>query len=197
MVQLYELTTSFYLGEFMEIIMGAKTIGGFNTTLQEVEERYAWINEMIKSRQELVLKYMNLLKAPEHDDLTDTAQDRPSPEAITAFCEHLVDYISHGHFDLYPKIVELLEKSSSRSLSIAHRVMPKIDATTDFLLRFNDRYADDMDERKYEFLMGDLAKAGEKLELRFKSEDRLIIGLRILNIRATVAAQAKAQEENK
>lgn len=74
--------------------------------------------------------------------------------------------------------------------------MPKIDATTDFLLRFNDRYADDMDERKYEFLMGDLAKAGEKLELRFKSEDRLIIGLRILNIRATVAAQAKAQEEN-
>lgn len=178
--------------------MSAKTIGGFNTTLQEVEERYAWINEMIKSRQELVLKYMNLLRAPEHADLTDTEHDRPKPEAITAFCDHLIDYVSHGHFDLYPKIVELLEKSSSRSLSIAHRVMPKIEATTEFFLRFNDRYADDMDERKYEFLMGDLAKVGEKLELRFKSEDRLIIGLRVLNIRDTVAAQAKAQaDQNK
>lgn len=161
--------------------MSAKTIGGFNTTLQQVEERYAWINEMIKSRQELVLKYMNLLQAPVGDDIFDEEHLHPSKEDIVNFCELLIDYVSHGHFDLYPKIVELLEKSSSRSLSIAHRVMPKIEHTTELLLQFNDRYAEDMDESKYETLRNDLDKVGQYLEIRFRSEDRLIIGLRILN----------------
>lgn len=160
--------------------MSARTIGGFNTTLQQVEERYSWINEMIKSRQELVLKYMNLLQAPLGDDPFGDER-HPSKEDIISFCELLIDYVSHGHFDLYPKIVELLEKSSSRSLSIAHRVMPKIEQTTELLLQFNDRYAEDMDESKYESLRDDLDKVGQCLELRFRNEDRLIIGLRILS----------------
>ena len=181
--------------------MTVKAIGGFNTTLQEVEERYAWINEMIQSRQTLVLKYMQLLTAQgghdaASDDLYSQENSYPPVSAITSFCDHLIDYVSHGHFDLYPKIMGLLEKSSSRSLSIAHRAMPKIEKTTEFLLNFNDRYAEDMDETKYDSLMSDLARVGECLELRFKSEDRLIKGLRVLNIRDTVAAREQASENS-
>ncbi len=167
--------------------MNDEGIGGFNTSLQNVEERYSWINDMIAQRKELVLKYMQLIH-PEmnndhvsHDDPLADGKVEPSFEQITDFCDILVDYISHGHFDLYPKIVELIENASGRSLSIAHRVMPRIDKTTEGLLQFSDRYAEDMDSSKMKTLRDDLAKAGQLLEHRFRNEDRLIIGLRLVN----------------
>ena len=33
----------------------------FNTQLQNVDDKYGWINDMIKARQELVLLYMKIL----------------------------------------------------------------------------------------------------------------------------------------
>ena len=33
----------------------------FNTELQNVDAKYSWINDMIRARQELVLKYMGIL----------------------------------------------------------------------------------------------------------------------------------------
>ena len=129
--------------------MPSDNLHGFNTTLQQVDERYGWINDMIKARQELVLQYMKLLNLPvSAEEKNPAAQNYPSYEDITIFCEHLIDYVSHGHFDLYPKIIELIENASGRSLSIAHRVLPKIEKTTEFLMRFNDRYAEDLNESK-------------------------------------------------
>ena len=187
--------------------MVQKLSKGFNTTIQQVDERYAWINDMIRSRQELVLKYMQLLnidpksliegrngdelKLHSSISLTAAAASLPEDDAsalqqttaaqISDFCDHLIDYISHGHFDLYPKIVELIENASGRSASIAHRVMPKIEATTECLMRFNDRYAENLDEAKLKTLRQDLATVGECLEQRFRSEDRLIVGLRLVH----------------
>ncbi len=162
--------------------MPQDNLHGFNTTLQQVDERYAWINDMIKARQELVLQYMKLLNLPlPQQDQSPAAQCYPSYEDITTFCEHLIDYVSHGHFDLYPKIIGLIENASGRSLSIAHRVLPKIESTTEFLMRFNDRYAENMDESKLKTLKQDLSAVGRCLEQRFKNEDRLIIGLRLVH----------------
>ena len=100
---------------------------------------------------------------------------------MTSFCEHLIDYLSHGHFDLYPKIIELIENASGRSLSIAHRVLPRIEKTTEFLMRFSDLYAEDLNEKKMQSLKRDLEQVGKCLEQRFKNEDRLIIGLRLVH----------------
>ncbi len=162
--------------------MNTTAISGFNTTLQEVDERYAWINDMIKARQDLVLSYMRLLNLPlGAEEASPSAACYPSYEQITAFCDALIDYVSHGHFDLYPKIIELIENASGRSLSIANRVMPRIEKTTEFLMRFNDRYAEDMDEGKLKTLRRDLEQVGHCLEQRFKNEDRLIIGLRLVH----------------
>lgn len=160
-----------------------KTIGGFNTTLQHVDERYNWINEMIKARQDLVAKYMDLLNLnPESaGEASPKKAEYPSYEQVTAFCGNLIDYVSHGHFDLYPKIIELMENASGRSLSIARRVMPKIESSTEYLMRFNDRYSEDLDEEKLMTLKGDLSEVGKCLEHRFRYEDRLIIGLRLVH----------------
>lgn len=162
--------------------MPTDNLQGFNTTLQQVDERYAWINDMIKARQELVLHYMKLLNLPvDGSGSSSAAQCYPSYEEITSFCEKMIDYVSHGHFDLYPKIIALIENASGRSLSIAHRVMPRIENTTEYLMRFNDRYAEDLDEGKMKTLRQDLASLGRCLEQRFKNEDRLIIGLRLVH----------------
>lgn len=160
-------------------------ISGFNTALQNVEERYSWVNDMINERKQLVLKYMELInpqmKISQSDDSMDQHVLDPSYEQVVDFCDALVDYISRGHFDLYPKIVELIENASGRSLSIAHRVMPRIDKTTEVLLQFADRYAEDLDSAKMKTLRSDLSKAGQLLVQRFRNEDRLIIGLRLVN----------------
>ena len=136
---------------------------------------------MIEARQVLVLEYMNLLNLPLSKNHSESSRCYPSYEQISAFCDILVDYISHGHFDLYPKILELIENATGRSLSIVHRAMPKIEQTTEFLLRFSDKYAEDLDEGKLLDLSKDLEQVGKCLELRFKSEDRLIIGLRLVH----------------
>lgn len=160
--------------------MGQETLRGFNTQLQDVEDRYSWINDMIKARQDLVLMYMKLLNLTPKGS-TDITECYPSYEEVTSFCEHLIDYLSHGHFDLYPKIIELIENASGRSLSIAHRVLPRIEKTTEFLMRFSDLYAEDLNEKKMQSLKRDLEQVGKCLEQRFRNEDRLIIGLRLVH----------------
>ena len=160
--------------------MSDKKLSGFNTTLQSVDKNYSWINDMISQRQELVVMYMKLLNLPLHKEMNEL-EYIPSYEQITSFCDHLIDYVSHGHFDLFPKILELMENASGRSLSIAQRVMPRIQDTTEYLMRFNDKYTIDMNESKLKSLKKDLSQVGRCLEIRFKNEDRLIIGLRLIN----------------
>ena len=74
-----------------------------------------------------------------------------------------------------------MENVSGRSLSIAHRTMPRIENTTDFVMRFTDKYAEDLNEKKMDSLQKDLSSLGKCLETRFKNEDRLIIALRLVN----------------
>lgn len=165
------------------------TLSGFNTKEQDVEDRYQWINEMIKSRQNLVVAYMELLTKL-HSNSSFAHSDELKAK-ITSFCEDIIDYVSHGHFDLYPKIIALIENASGRSLSIAHRVLPKIEKTTDFLMRFNDRYSEASENEDYKSLISDLENVGSFLEQRFKNEDRLIIGLRLVHTIASTPVQSK------
>lgn len=155
-----------------------RKLSGFNATLQQVDQRYAWINEMISSRQELMVLYLKLLGG---EGASETEDLHPSYDDVVSFCDHLIDYVSHGHFDLYPKILELVENASGRSLSIARRAMPLIEQTSDYLMAFNDRYCQDLDEGKMKTLRKDLGEVSKCLETRFRNEDRLIIGLRLVH----------------
>ena len=48
-------------------------------------------------------------------------------------------------------------------------------------MRFNDRYSEDLSLAKFQTLKKDLGEIGECLEQRFRNEDRLIIGLRLVH----------------
>lgn len=162
--------------------MSSKQFGkNFNTTLQKVDDKYSWINDMIKARKELVIQYMKILNVSLSRSSNKNEVCYPSYEDVTAFCNHLVDYMSHGHFDLFPKILELIENASGRSLSIANRTLPRIEDTTEYLMRFTDKYAEDLNEAKMATVQKDLASIGKALEVRFKNEDRLIIALRLVH----------------
>ncbi len=153
-----------------------KTLKGFNSTFQKVDRRYSWINDMIDLRQKLIARYMRLLEASSEECTPEGIRDD-----ITKFCDQLIDYVSHGHFDLYPRILELIENASGRSLSIARRALPNIEHTSDFLMGFNDRYCQNITPAKVKTLKRDLGEAGKCLETRFRNEDRLIIGLRLVH----------------
>lgn len=153
----------------------------FNTKFQDVDAKYSWINEMIKARQELVILYMKILNVSLSRSSNKNDICYPSYEDVSSFCNHLVDYMSHGHFDLYPKILELIENASGRSLSIVNKVLPKIEKTTEYLMNFTDKYSDDLDESKMATVQQDLASIGKAMEVRFKNEDRLVIALRLVH----------------
>ena len=162
--------------------MSSKQFGkNFNTTLQKVDDKYNWINDMIKARKELVIQYMKILNVSVSRSSNKNEVCYPSYEDVTKFCDQLVDYMSHGHFDLFPKIRELIENASGRSLSIAHRTLPRIEDTTEYLMKFTDKYAEDLNEAKMATVQKDLASIGKALEVRFKNEDRLIIALRLVH----------------
>ncbi len=162
--------------------MSSKQFGkNFNTTLQKVDDKYSWINDMIKARKELVIQYMKILNASMSRSSNKNEVCYPSYEDVTKFCDHLVDYMSHGHFDLFPKILELIENASGRSLSIANRTLPRIEDTTEYLMKFTDKYAEDLNEAKMATVQKDLSSIGKALEVRFKNEDRLIIALRLVH----------------
>ena len=153
-----------------------KTLKGFNSTFQKVDRRYSWINDMIDLRQKLMARYMRLLEAGAEQCTPEGIRDD-----ITKFCDQLIDYVSHGHFDLYPRILELIETASGRSLFIARRALPNIEHTSDFLMSFNDRYCQNITPAKVKTLKRDLGEAGKCLETRFRNEDRLIVGLRLVH----------------
>ena len=162
--------------------MSSKQFGkNFNTTLQKVDDKYNWINDMIKARKELVIQYRKILNVSVSRSSNKNEVCYPSYEDVTKFCDQLVDYMSHGHFDLFPKILELIENASGRSLSIAHRTLPRIEDTTEYLMKFTDKYAEDLNEAKMATVQKDLASIGKALEVRFKNEDRLIIALRLVH----------------
>ena len=162
--------------------MSSKQFGkNFNTTLQKVDDKYNWINDMIKARKELVIQYMKILNVSVSRSSNKNEVCYPSYEDVTKFCDQLVDYMSHGHFDLFPKILELIENASGRSLSIANRTLPRIEDTTEYLMKFTDKYAEDLNEAKMATVQKDLSSIGKALEVRFKNEDRLIIALRLVH----------------
>lgn len=166
--------------------MKEHSLSGFNFVFQKVDHRYEWINEMIDLRQKLMASYMKLLEIKSDAGPSDTIS-----QEITGFCDQLIDYVSHGHFDLYPRILELIENASGRSLSIARRALPNIEHTSDYLMGFNDRYCQSITAAKLKTLKKDLGEAGKCLETRFRNEDRLIIGLRLVHAAVDTPVSAK------
>ncbi len=156
------------------------TLNGFNTTTQDVDDKYSWINDMIVARQKLVVLFMELSNVSSDENINEDELNTYS-NMYTKFREHLIDYLSHGHFNLYPKIIELMEKAEQHSISIANKVLPKIEETTQKIMDITDKYENSDKLLNIQILKQDLNVICKSLNTRFRFEDRLIIGLRLIN----------------
>lgn len=137
---------------------------------QTARERWGGVSEIIdrwlKERQDLLVLFCKLSAqkgAPFSEETEVTLRN---------FCQILVDYVSAGHFEVYEQLVnEGHEYDDQEGLSVAKVQYKTIDATTEFILDFNDKYqeTDDLGE-----LLQDLSKLGESLATRFEAEDKMI-----------------------
>ncbi|MGN1392428.1 MAG: Rsd/AlgQ family anti-sigma factor [Succinivibrionaceae bacterium] len=152
-----------------------------NRTKQVSKGNLKWINEMIEAREKLILLYFKIASLPIDEDLKNKKDMTSTCEQISLFCNQLVDYLSRGHFIIYPKILTIMETVSNRRLSIARRLVPRIENTTEQLLRFNDEYGEDLKGEKLTRIRKALGFVGQWLEIRFKHEDRMVIALQILD----------------
>ncbi|MFA7554945.1 MAG: sigma D regulator [Spongiibacteraceae bacterium] len=136
-----------------------------------IEERWSGVNELIdrwlQARQTIIVQFCSLSGVHELRANAD-----PSNIHLQKFCELLMDYISAGHFEVYYQLIREAEAFQDGSANIAKALMPRITATTEAAMDFNDRYLDA--RGNMENLPKCLSKLGETMAARFELEDQLI-----------------------
>ena len=129
------------------------------------------IKQLIEERNSVLSQYYNLAKLTENpeEDLTETR------ELLEEFCQELVDYMAIGHFEIYRRIEEGNERRDEIT-TLADQIMPRINATTQIAIAFNDLFdnTSDLDGETYNQLPAYLTKLGEELATRIELEDQLI-----------------------
>ncbi len=93
--------------------------------------------------------------------------------ALREFCEALVDYTASAHFLIYRFLAEGVERRSSLQ-AFGEAVYPRILATTERIVAFNDAYAAGEHCADLRSLASDLSELGEVLADRILLEDRII-----------------------
>jgi regulator of sigma D len=140
------------------------------------KERWGGVSELIdrwlKERQDLIVQYCSLSGMSAIKDV-EVVRKR-----LGFLCEILVDYVSAGHFEVYEQLIQEAREFDDGGLELASKIYPRITASTEHALAFNDRFdSGDMSESGLEALYGKLSELGEVLEERFALEDLLIESL--------------------
>ena len=125
------------------------------------------INKIVEARNEVLSLFSELIsKRPFKSDTS-------IPTLLQQFCQALVDYTAHAHFQLYRHFAENRERRVSVS-KVADQIYPEIFAITQVILDFNEKYDCEDHCESLSGLDKDLSALGEKLADRIELEDRLI-----------------------
>ncbi|MBU2886329.1 sigma D regulator [Gilvimarinus agarilyticus] len=136
---------------------------------QDAKQRWGGVSQIIDrwlaERQQMLVKYCAVSDTQKNDD------DSRGPK-LRAMCEIMVDYVSAGHFEVYDQLLkEGQDFGDDQALKQGAELFKKVDATTEEVLDFNDKYQETDDLTA---LDADLSRLGEVLESRFTSEDQMI-----------------------
>lgn len=131
------------------------------------------IDHWLETRQELIVEYCKLA-ALKPTQSKSGLSSLPTPQKLQLFSQHLVDYISEGHFKIYDMVMDKWRATGFEATDEINQAYAKIVLTTEPLLNFTDVYADVDKEDTLEAFDQDLSNLGEIIELRFELEDGLI-----------------------
>jgi regulator of sigma D len=125
------------------------------------------IGNLLEERRELLVLYEQVA------GIGPYSNGLPTPEAVSEFSQVLVDYIAAGHFGLYERIAQGKERRQ-RVIDVAEEVYPRIAATTDTAVAFNDSYESSDKNGLTGEMAAQLPQLGESLATRIDLEDRVI-----------------------
>ncbi|USD65427.1 sigma D regulator [Vibrio sp. SCSIO 43136] len=136
---------------------------------KQVQEQWGGSSEVIdhwlETRQSLIVEYCQLITS---------SDSLPSAKELQSYCQHLVDYISEGHFKIYDMVMDRWKATGFSPTEEIDTTYGRIVLTTEPLLNFTDKYANVDPNGSLEGLDSDLSLIGEIMETRFEVEDQLI-----------------------
>lgn len=138
---------------------------------KSAQERWGGVSQLIdqwlEERQEMLVRFCALGEI-RHFSSEDSSQGNK----VKTFCEILVDYTSAGHFEIYDQLIREGNTYRDREgLETANGLLQTIDATTELILDFNDKYLETDDLTSF---AADLSSLGEAIESRLEAEDCMI-----------------------
>ncbi|NIC06815.1 sigma D regulator [Billgrantia bachuensis] len=140
-------------------------------------ERWGGVHQLIDrwldERRELLVSFLELKEA------CDTELEAVSKPQIDRFSELLMDYISAGHFEIYPQLREEANAFGDHdALEIAGKLLERLELSTELVLSFDADYSTPV--RCQHFLPrlpAWLDRLAKGLTERFALEDQLIARL--------------------
>ncbi len=131
------------------------------------------IDHWLETRQELIVEYCKLA-ALQPSSTKSSLSSLPTSEELQNFCQHVVDYISEGHFKIYDMVMDKWRSTGFEATDDINHTYARIVLTTEPLLNFTDKYAAVSEEDTLDSFDSDLSLIGEIIEVRFEVEDELI-----------------------
>lgn len=128
------------------------------------------IDKLLAERQRVLVLMCEVL------GLKPFTADKPVKDLLGEFNSVLVDYIAAGHFGLYHRIIQGTERRQA-VVATASKAYPRIAASTDAAVDFNDKYGGEWNFHFMDTLADDLSRLGEKLATRIELEDRIIAAM--------------------
>jgi regulator of sigma D len=140
------------------------------TPIERKQHDHRVVEELLNERQQLWSLYTAL------DTLRPFTAGQPLATRLREFCQVLVDYISLGHFEMYPRLTDVPERRA-RVQALANTLYPKFMEATDAAIEFNDKYESLTGTTLGSVLEPDLSSLGSALTARFELEDQLIAAM--------------------
>lgn len=138
------------------------------------QERWGGVHKLIdrwlENRRDMLVAFMDIQEA------SDADPESVSKACIDRFSEALMDYISAGHFEIYPQLrEEAVAFNDLEALAVADKLLERLELSTQMALEFENDYSTPTRCQHYAFrLPAWLERLRKGLTERFALEDQLI-----------------------
>ncbi|MGP8291695.1 sigma D regulator [Vreelandella zhanjiangensis] len=131
---------------------------------------HSLIDRWLDQRRSLLVSFIELKEA------CDSELEAVSKARIDTFSETLMDYISAGHFEIYPQLAEEARAFNDESaLQIASQLLERLEMSTEMVLEFDTDYATTVRcQQHLARLPAWIDRLAKGLTERFSLEDQLI-----------------------
>jgi len=155
------------------------------------QERWGSVHQLIErwlhERRELLVHVAALKQ------VCDAELEAVSKTRVDAFSERLMDYISAGHFEVYPQLREEAKAfADHQALELADRLLERLEMSTELVLSFDHDYdTPARAEQHMRRLPAWLDRLTRGLNERFRLEDQLIARLHAAHAPDTADADSR------